>query len=200
MPDTDEKPEIPQEFRNAIKAEIDGRIGSIQTKARYFLYGLGGFLTLLLIVGLLDQGDILRSLHDAAFPPVSASDVAISYEGFIELQWDDPRKQSHSVHFYAKPGQPVSIYLKANHRFAGNFEERKVLVTLDGNDIGAPATQFSGGFMNVTDVLQFKPDLQLGQDVHWINFALDDTQAEDLSDEVTIVCIVLVYGRGGSGA
>lgn len=187
-------PENLQTTINDIVAHrVSAEIKQIKERLRYFFYGLGIFVVIVIGLGLFTELEIMRSFHDRAFPPIQTGQIGISYESVIRLQNDDPLQQVGTITFYAEPEQEVKLYLKFVHQFTGNLDRRKVIVMIDQNEIDeGPMVETTADFHSITSYLRSSSFI-LAENVHTISFSLDDTQSPELTDEITIHCIILVY-------
>ena len=185
--------EIADDLDARIEGRIDARLAAYRERLKYFGYGLGALFLAVTSLELITDLEILRFVHDKAFPPTSADHVGISYESEIRLRGDDPRSQTGTITFYALPEQTVKLYLNLAHRFAGEGEKRKVVVSVDGREMGEPIEQWTAGMRDISKFVESSA-VQNPDHIHQIQIALDASQAEDLTDEITVVCVVLVYG------
>ncbi len=194
-PDADRAASI-ETIRKVASEELHANFRLYRDRAKYFAMGLGALVVLVSAVGVLAGKDFFRALHSRAFPPLAASHVAISYEGFLELTGSRPDSDSRSVSFYATERQRVSMYARLNHRFASrDSEKRRVVVAVDGNPITPrPTSSIEGGFHDITPYLTWKSDLSRQPDVHALVFSLDDSQTRDARAEVSVVVVILVHG------
>ncbi len=176
---------------------INAEFGKAKERARYFLYGLGALIVIVTALGLFTELQIMRYLHDNAFPPVRDGQVGIAYESVIHLQNQNPLQQVGTVRFYAKANQEVKYYLKFVHQLTGALGRRNVIVMIDNTEIDeGPMDETALGFHEITKYLKYS-SMELGNNVHSISFSLDDTQSAELTDTITIHCIILVYEVGG---
>jgi hypothetical protein len=183
-------------IRRIVSEELSATVSRYRDRAKYFAAGLGTLIVLISAIGVFAGKDFFRALHNEAFPVVSPSHVAISYEGFLELTGSDPNSASRSVYFYSTENQRVEMYARLNHRFeSSDAEKRKVVVAVDGNSITEdPVSSIEGGFRNITSHLKWGPDLSRQPNVHDLVFSLDDSQPPDSRAEVSVVVVILVYG------
>ena len=179
-----------------IQSMIDAALDRYRRPLKWFLCGLCAFIASMVGVGLVDGGDLLRTLHDKAFPAGESDFVAISYESTIELRGgENSPNQVGYLSFYARNGQRVRIFANFNHRFHYGQPLRRIVASVDGKPLGEPTDTFVGGFKDITGHIQTGVSFEREERVHSVGFSLDDTQPKDLTDEVSIVCIVLVYGN-----
>ncbi|MCH8142336.1 MAG: hypothetical protein IH908_12150 [Proteobacteria bacterium] len=118
-----------------VKDCIEAEIARLKDRVRYFLYGFGGLVTLLVGLGLFTELEVVRFLHDEAFPPNRSDQVGISYQSVLHLKFDDSLQQTGRVTFYAEPTQEVELYLQFLHRFTGALGRRRVLVRIDQQEL-----------------------------------------------------------------
>ncbi len=182
------------QVKEAVRKEAEEQISQ---KLKMYLYLIKGVLIGLSIFsfGVISDADFVHTLHDMAFPPEGPNHIAISYESLIELRSDDPRFQSGALSFYTEKNQKIKIYAHFFHRFSGNLEQRRVIISVDNNRISDPILQFTGGFQDITDKLDWDTRFEREENVHQLGFSLDDSQLPNLTDEVSVICVVLVYGR-----
>ena len=188
---------LPDELEAPITELVDSRLAreydKVKVRVKFFLFGLGALIVFVTGLGLLTELQLIRGLHDVAFPPMRKGQVAISYESVVNLQQQDPLKQYGTLTFYAEPGQEVKMYLKFIHQLTGALERRKVIVTIDGKPIDeGPIDDVTPDFNSITEYLKASSFVN-AENVHSVSFALDDTQSPELTDMVTIHCIILVY-------
>ena len=183
--------------RDVVRDEVKEVVKRYRRRGGIFLAGFASMLTILVGTDLFTKADIIRGTHRIAFPEPALERVAVSYESFLELRkTKDSRSATRSIAFYAEPQQRVKVYARVDHRFAGNQDLRRVLVTLDRRRItGEGRTELAGAFHDVTDRLEFSSDFSTQPNVHSLTFKLDDSQPDSLRDELSIVCVILVYGN-----
>ena len=186
-----------ENLKIAVNDLVDDRInaefGKVKERARYFLYGLGALIAIVTALGLFTELQIMRYLHDNAFPPGRNDQVGISYESVIHLQNENPLQQVGTVTFYAEPNQEVKMYLRFVHQLTGPLGRRNVIVMIDNNEIDeGPMDETAPDFHPITKYLWGSSFLRT-KNVHSVSFSLDDTQSAELTDTITIHCIILVY-------
>ncbi len=191
--------EIEQLARDAVKEELK----KVTVKYRKFLLGfIAAFALILTMGGVLSKGQVIRTLHNAAFPPPQSTSIAgadqicISYEGNIELRGDDANSQTGKLTFYAEPGQEVKVYAKVIHNLLSESDiQRRIFVAVDKQALyEAPRDELPDRFIPITDKLSWD-SFEALPNIHYIAFSLDDSQPNDLTDEVHIICVILVYGK-----
>ena len=190
------------EIEKLVSDKVQSELKKIITKYRnYFLGFIGGVLIILTMGGVLSKGQVIVALHNAAFPPpnISTEDttqICISYEGNVELLGNDPNAQSGKLSFYADHGQKVEVYAKVIHNLLSESDiRRKIFVAVDSKNLyDVPKEELPDRFFPITNRLNWDP-LEALPNIHDIAFSLDDTQPFDLTDEVHIICVVLVYGK-----
>ena len=177
-----------------VKRVVNQRVTEYRLRFRYFLYGLGALIGLLIAGGLLGGGDIVRVLHNKAFLVVGGDPEfpAISYEATFDLRGDVPALQLQALNFFVVKGQRVEIFAQFIDRFPDEKQPNRVFVSVDGNPLSEKSfDKFGSGFYDISNKINWDRPLIWEQNVHSIEFALDDTQMRP-NAWVTVVCVVLV--------
>lgn len=187
-----------------IKKIVDERILSYVRIVKYFLYGLTGFLILGFGSGLILPKNLLRIIHEGMFGEEKVlinkigkgiqSEVGISYHRSFLLYSPDQREER--MLFFAEEGQTVKVYLETSH-YGGGLERRRLIVELNDQIIWDRVEDFEGGFKDITTRVfsEDRPVSYREENVHALEFSLDDTQPIDLSDKVFVDCVIIVFGK-----
>src|SRR5688500_10475780 len=111
---------VPENFKreidDRIKGELERHAQRWKDRLKYGALGFGLFIVALP----LGADDIVRTLHEKAFPnEVAQNGPLISFGSGIELRVGDPKAETSFMSFYAEPNQRVHLYLTINPRFVG---------------------------------------------------------------------------------
>ena len=157
-------------------------------------------ITLITTSGLIGGKDVLRALHDKMFPHTNPNRIAYSYQASFTLRGDDPRSHSGALAFYAMETQAVELYADFGHSPWDTSGARRVIIQLNNNAVSEPSTK--GCFRDLTEDLKRYRKYRTESDsllfpsvknMHTLAFFLDDSQPKELTDEVYVECIILVY-------
>ncbi len=198
-----EKAPDPAIISEEVNKAIDDRLATYKERFRYFLYGLGFFIALVIGVELVSKSDIIRTLHSIAFPPQLPPPTPLSYSASMTLKTSDPQLQLGSMTFYAKPGQKVEAFIDAAYRFRGTDPPHPVRVSVDEMMEMKDLSFFKDQFMDITGLLQKKglpgessDSLTTEKLLHKIGLSLDPTYPNKTSPQVIdITCIIHVSDR-----
>lgn len=187
-----------------VKEIVEDRISSYLKLVKYFLYGLTGFFIIGFASGLILPKNLLRVIHDGLFGNEKIvinkietslkSEVGISYHRSFILKSPDQREEK--MLFFAEENQRVKVYLETS-RLGGSREKYKLIVTIDDKILWEKVEDIKGGFKDITSRIFSKdrPITPREENVHALEFSLDDTQPKDLDDNVFVDCVILVYGK-----
>ncbi len=181
--------------RDEAEKIVGERFARVFVKVKWFALGLGALVIFFVVTDLIGKAALLRMLHEEVFPSAPSGQAALAFQDTFELKASDDHSAFGSVFFYAEKGQPVKLYAQLNHRFTGSGPRRRVVVSIDGKQIGKPTLEFIGGFKNITLDLDWKTDPEKPDNFHSIVFSLDDSQDDTIKDQVIVTCIVMVYGQ-----
>lgn len=196
-----EKAPDPAVISEEVNKAIETRLSVYKERLRYFLYGLGFFVALVIGLELVSKTDIIRTLHKMAFPPELPPPTPVSYSTTITLKTSDPQLQLGSMTFYAKPDQKVEAFIDAAYRFRRTDDPpQPVKVSVDEMMELKDLSFFKGQFMDITGYLQKKgmpgesPDsLATEKLLHKIGLSLDPAYPnKDSPQVIDITCIVHV--------
>lgn len=193
--DTRLKPLAKDDLKNIVEETISAKLKYYKALTIAFLAGL----TLLIGLGLIGGPELIRQIHNRAFPPHLSDQVAVAYESSLELKASDPQRQSQSISFWSTPSQRVDLFAQAfqTSQTTGS-EARRIVISVDGNKLTSDPVnpdEISAAFHDITTKLRKYADLSESPDIHKIIFSLDDTQRpEDLRAKVIISTLVLVRG------
>jgi hypothetical protein len=186
--------QIATEIDARVAKEFERRAQQLKDRLKYALLGFALFIVVLPLGG----DDVIRSLHEKAFPaqalPPNSNVPLISFGSGIELRVGDPRAASSFMSFYAERGQRVHLYLTLTPRWVeADGEPPRIVVSVDGKPVGPPITSWVGGFKDISSTMAAESlDLGREQNVHQLGFALADFGTAG-SGEVVISAIVLVF-------
>lgn len=190
-----------------IEAIVDKKLADhdkrLKEKFKYFIYGLVSLIFLIIITGLITKRNLIILVHDTIFnypnktnstiQKILSSEVAISYHRSFWLE--NPDQPNEKMLFYASPSQRVQVYIESSH-YGTSIERRKVIAWLNETELGNPKADFKGGFKDITKKL-FNEESSFsirGENIHLLEFGLDQTQPIDLNDKVYIDCVIIVFG------
>lgn len=184
--------------------DIEKRIDKAMKPWRYFFYGLGGFIIIVVGWGLIDKKGLISQIHNTIFHADEALIKTIADSSFQRKSWitayqerivltadegDDGKYESLEVPFHSKKGQDVEIYLQEAKNVFGN---RKYQVMVDDKPFAIdPDSHFF-----ITDKL----DYESHADIHKLKFSLiraEDETIEHYRDGrlQVIYCVILVHGK-----
>jgi len=187
-----------------VKKIVEDRISSYLKLVKYFLYGLTGFFIIGFASGLILPKNLLRVIHDGLFGNEKIvinkietslqSEVGVSYHRSFTLHSPDQRQER--MLFFAEDDQRVKVYLETSH-YGKSLEKRRLIVQIDKQILWDKVEDIKGGFKDITPKIfsENKPTTDREENVHALEFSLDDTQLIDLEDMVFVDCVILVFGK-----
>jgi hypothetical protein len=183
---------------DVINSVIDSRISKYKERLKYFFLGFTCIFLFLLSVDLISKRQIIRELHEIAFPTKLPP---VSYSSTFVIKVSDTSKRNAMMAFYATRGQYVQVYLAMNQRFIGEGDKLPINTSIDGKIIGSPTLDYSDKFVDISgqldnNLLQDPNKLNLGpkSSVHHIGFSLASEPNQKQNDiEIAITCIIHVF-------
>jgi len=122
------------------------------------------------------------------------SEVGISYHKSFILKSINDRKKT--MLFFAQKGHSVKYYLEISH-YGSSDEKYNLIVELNNETILKTSSEFRGGFRDITSkVLSEKAKfINRDENVHALEFSLDDSQSENIDDKIIVDCVIVVLGK-----
>lgn len=186
--------------RKADVAEIvDSAIKAKLRSARALTIAFFAGLLVLVTLGLVGGADLIRTIHNKAFPSHLQSDhVAVAYESSIELDMSDPQGASKSVAFWSTPTQRVHMFARGYRvDFGREGSDPLISIKIDGNPFGDPVkpNEIVKAFHDVTRFVRTDTTPNTIPQVHDVVFSLDDTQ-EDVAQDAKVFISILILVKG----
>lgn len=181
------------QIRALVEATVDRAVKEWLAKARWFLYGFGLLLVLLVANGLMARRALIEILHDQVFSfeesltDALRGEVTVSYSSTFILS---PKQGLETVglRFYAHPSQTASAHVEIQHFGAGERFDVKIAI-----DDSTEAL-----YQGHADWDHTIPELPLASghgrfDEHELHFQV--VQGQDTArDEALVKCLINVKG------
>ena len=205
MPDKNSQAKLSGELESVIERKVGEafkkRLSELQGKVRWFLYGLGLLVIVLIANGLMSRHSLIALIHDQVFGFEETLDeamrehVAVSYNNHFWLGVKEGFDQIQSISFYASKAQTVEAMVHILHSGTGRL--LKINIRLDDttepiwdgtNDLAYARLSLSESIRNTLHQMD-RP-----QNVHELRFEIEDV-GERTNDRVFVRSLINVYGR-----
>lgn len=184
-----------------VAKELEKLISDKLRIIKAFFYGFTLLITLIVGWSLFDKADLIRTIHDKIFPNSHDDVLVTAYSGTFVLKASEELKGTNSsayLTFRAKQEEKIKYYLSVTHQFSGSRDDslRQFFLELDNNRIHPKAIKTHGGGLHPLTI-NAAPDPESEPDIHKLIFRLNQGQVDwlKIKDEITITCIILVYGK-----
>jgi len=199
-------------IKKVIDEAVDDRVGGALLRIKWFGWGLGATLAILIASGLVTQSNLVLEVLGKAtnfegyMSQIFEKKIAVSYHNQFWLGTGEGEDKVKKLIFYAGPGQTAEMRIDVAH--VGPSERLKVRVWLDeSNDDPIYERADNGPYQK--DLVQLGEHTHQGSrphpNVHELHFEIVEgfeTVAEDgqtierpIEDRIFIAAMLNVYGR-----